>query len=192
MKPIIGILLRNEDARLYLKKELFDSIFKFGGIPIGIDNNLDDYLKICNGYIIPGGDDYIEIELQNMKKLYNLNKKVLGICLGHQTMGMINNGTIYDINNHKSLDKYVHSIIIEKNSLLYKIIGKEKIEVNSRHKSALLNTSFFVSAKSEDGVIEAIEDQKKTFFMGLQWHPESLCDINSQKIFTYFINICKG
>ncbi len=165
----------------------------FGGIPIGIYNNIDNYINICDGYILPGGDDYTENDILNVKKLYHLNKKVLGICLGHQTIGMIKNGIMYNVKNHKKIDKYVHSIIIEKNSLLYKIIGKEKIKVNSRHKSALLKTSFFVSAKSDDGIIEAIEDKDKTFFIGLEWHPESLVlfDNNSKKIFSYFINICK-
>lgn len=43
-------------------------------------------------------------------------------------------------------------------------------------------------AYSEDGIIEAIEDKTKRFFIGVQWHPESLInDEYSNKLFDYFI-----
>jgi len=45
-------------------------------------------------------------------------------------------------------------------------------------------------AYSEDNVLEAIEDKNKKFFMGIQWHPESLMeDTYSRRLFDYFIKI---
>lgn len=93
-----------------------------------------------------------------------------------------------DIENHFSNNNYVHYINIDKNSLLYKIINEERILVNSRHKSAIINTSMDIVARSDDGVIEAIEDTNKKFFLGVEWHPESLNDQNSKNLFDYFIN----
>ena len=34
-----------------------------------------------------------------------------------------------------------------------------------------------------------IEDLSKKFFLGVEWHPESLNDENTKKLFDYFINI---
>ena len=54
-------------------------------------------------------------------------------------------------------------------------------------------TDDLVSA-THGNTIEAIENNKNKFYIGLQWHPENLynIDINSQKIFDYFIKICKN
>ena len=105
-------------------------------------------------------------------------------------MGVYSEGKITDIDNH--LGNKLHEIIIDKNSLLYKIIGVEKMIVNSRHKSCISNTKLNVSGIANDGIIEAIEDDGKRFFLGVQWHPENMYnnDINSRKIFDYFIKMC--
>lgn len=92
-----------------------------------------------------------------------------------------------NIKNHNSKEKYQHYINVDKNSLLYRILGDDKLLVNSRHKSAIIETKLDVVARSDDNVIEAVEDKSKTFFLGVEWHPESLDDIYSKRIFDYFI-----
>ena len=190
---IIGILLRRNEEKLCVKKELFDIIIKVGGMPVGIYlENIDNYLNICDGFILPGGSDYENKELEFIKMVHKLNKPLLGICLGMQEIGLLYNGIMDDTNNHLSLDKYVHEIEIDKMSLLYKIFEKDRILVNSRHQNTIKNPDIKVGAKSLDGIIEEIEDDKCKFFMGIQWHPESLInDINSLKLFSYFIGRCK-
>ena len=43
-------------------------------------------------------------------------------------------------------------------------------------------------AYSEDGIIEALEDKTKKFFIGVQWHPESLLsDKYSIRLFDAFV-----
>ena len=70
---------------------------------------------------------------------------------------------------HKSEEKYVHDIIIDNPSLLYEILGKQKIKVNSRHSYALHATNeLLVSGRSEDGVIEAVERKDKKFDLKLK------------------------
>ena len=121
-------------------------------------------------------------------------KETLSICLGMQLMSTFLGGKEYNVENHKVPNKkYVHKIIINENSKLYKIINKKEIYVNSRHKTIVSKPNCTISATSIDGVIESIEDNTKRFFIGLQWHPESMIsyDENSKKIFEYFINISK-
>lgn len=52
------------------------------------------------------------------------------------------------------------------------------LETNSIHHQAVRDVApgFEVSARSDDGVIEAIEAPGKRFFLGVQWHPEYLPD----------------
>lgn len=96
-----------------------------------------------------------------------------------------------EINHNQYENNYAHDIIINKDSFLYKIIGKEKIKVNSRHKYSIasLNQAKNV-AESEDGIIEAIEFQNNKFAIGVQWHPEDLFEMDKimLKIYHAFID----
>ena len=175
----------------YIYDDVSYAIYKSGGIPIGIDPKyIDNYLKICQGFIIPGGNEVVENDLLAIKKITEADIPLLGICLGMQEVAYLNSGTITDIINHKI--EGLHEIIIKHDSLLYKILGCEKTLVNSRHKSAIVSTRLTVSAISYDNVIEAVEDKSKKFLLGIEWHPENMYDkeINARKIFDYFIKIC--
>lgn len=197
MKPVIGIISRQYYSKTNKKvnivyNDIISAIRKSKGIPLGIPHNEDikPYLNICRGFILQGGDDINNYNLKIINILKEKNIPLLGICLGMQEMTY--NKNMIDIPNHKI--NSLHEIKIKKDSLLYKIIKKDKILVNSRHKSAIKNTKYKVSALSKDNIIEAIEDSTKTFFLGIQWHPENLYQIdpNSKKIFDYFIKICNN
>lgn len=70
----------------------------------------------------------------------------------------------------------MHEISIKTDSKLYEILGEERIKVNSRHGKCIPYTSLSQVAYSEEGIIEAVEDRTKKFFIGVQWHPETLID----------------
>lgn len=191
----IGIIGRKNDNKITFNQEVINVINKYNCIPIGIivdfDNNpniefnkIKNIIDLCDGFILQGGSDYYDIDILITKYLYENNIPTLGICLGMQTMAMTFNGTMSEIANHNSKSKYVHSINIDKNSKLYNIIKKDKIFVNSRHNSYIKNTDLDVSATNN--IIEAIEDKNKKFFIGVQWHPESIIDENSILLFNYF------
>ena len=149
---------------------------------------------MCDGIILQGGDEKEEYDIDIINYLYKIDKPVLGICLGMQIMGMAFNGTLENISNHKNKLSYSHSVKIDKKSHLFKILKKEKINVNSRHNSVLKNTNLSIVGISNDNKIEAIEAKDKKFFIGVQWHPENMIDYDFEqsKLFKYFINICSS
>lgn len=204
----IGIILNRwkasyKDYPLYgFKTDLIEFLRKYDinvlAIPILFENDINsefkaikDVIDLCDGIIIPGGAYIHDIDYEIVKYLYKENKPTLGICLGMQIMGKTFNNKVrneIEGNNHNKTDKYVHNIYVKKDSKLYEIIKEETIKVNSRHKRYIPYTNLDISAYSEDNIPEAIEDKSKRFFLGVQWHPESLIDDTySDRLFSAFI-----
>ena len=209
MKPIIGIIMRpdkliSDNEVMCVYEDVRLSIIGSGGIPLGIIptteslNNIDDniykIIDMCDGIIFQGGDEFYKYDEEILKYIYKQDIPVLGICLGMQLMGSVFGGTLENVVKHKYRDKkYVHKVYIDKKSKLYNILKTEVINVNSRHISGLSNTDLDIVGLSEDNVIEAVEDKNKKFFIGVQWHPESMYsyDILECNLFDYFIEVCR-
>jgi len=195
----IGIIIRkftfDSLDTMGARLDLFEVFKKFDVMTIGIPITNDfeaiiNAVSLCDGIVLSGGQYNTENDYKLIKYLYANNIPTLGICLGMQGMCMtFNNKLEVKIPNHNSLDEYVHNININKDSLLYKIIGKDKIRVNSRHNYSIPKTDFKINAMSDDNIIEGIEDSNKKFFLGVQWHPESTEDIDNYNLFKYFIDI---
>lgn len=205
-RKLIGIILREFNAT-YNNIELYAmtrKIMKFLrlfnvdviAIPVIFDGGEEELERTksiidrCDGIITPGGIDILGLDCDIVKYCYEKDIPTLGICLGVQIMGKGFNGEIATLNtnNHCSNEEYVHNVFIDRDSILYKILCKDKIRVNSRHHDYVKKTDLKVSAVSEEGIVEALEDKNKKFFLGVQWHPESLLeDENSIKLFNYFI-----
>jgi putative glutamine amidotransferase len=63
------------------------------------------------------------------------------------------------------------------------------MSVNSAHHQAVKNVApgLKVNATAPDGVIEGIEDPRKRFCLGVEWHPEFAIDPGDRRIFDAFI-----
>jgi putative glutamine amidotransferase len=126
-------------------------------------------------------------------------KPLLAICRGIQVLNVAAEGTLYQdlytqmphsikhawyvAGNYEAPPDYpTHTVKVQSNSMIFRIFGKEVLEVNSFHHQAVKKTgrNFEATAWTEDGVIEAIEYQGKEFTIGVQWHPERM--INGEMI----------
>lgn len=152
------------------------------------DNNV---IKCCDGIVFQGGTDIFLYHYKILEYAINNNIPVLGICMGHQIIGLYSNNkgeeSLVKVNNHYNR---MHKININKDSILYYLFGNE-ILVNSRHKFVLEDVSypFIISAKSDDNYIEAIEYiDDNHFVLGVQFHPEDLD--NMDNLYNYFIKEC--
>ncbi|NIA22249.1 MAG: gamma-glutamyl-gamma-aminobutyrate hydrolase family protein [Anaerolineaceae bacterium] len=112
----------------------------------------------------------------------------LAVCLGIQTMVVHRGGTL--IQHLPQVDPKLrrhmqpagrklprHMVRIDPGSRLARIVGRQTLSVNSSHHQAVDRPGRHLQpvAWSGDGLIEAVEDQRADrFFLGLQWHPESL------------------
>ncbi len=71
-----------------------------------------------------------------------------------------------------------HTVEIESGSRLASLVGRETLPVNSSHHQGVRTVApaLRASARSPDGLVEAIEDPAAKFCIGVEWHPELLWD----------------
>ena len=142
-------------------------------------------------------------ELLAAEIMLKQNKPILGICGGEQLINVLYKGSLIqhipdEIKNpieHEQKNprnEAGHSVTIQENTKLHSIISKKNIMVNSAHHQAIKvpGKGLIVNALSNDGVIEGIEDPKKSFCIGVQWHPEFFIQGSDNKLLKAFINAC--
>lgn len=202
-----------EDNKIYLSNHYLSALKKVDLIPIivGYEEDIEKYIHIADGILLSGGGDIsaefldeaqhplsnnIHLERDTLEiKLCQLSQKreipLLGICRGMQIMNVALGGNIVQhIESHiqdKPRDLATHYVILNYSSKLCEILEESIINVNSFHHQVVnsVGENLFVSGNSEDDYIEAIEG-KKGFYIGVQWHPETLTDKYSNKLFKAF------
>lgn len=146
------------------------------------------------------------MELGIAKVAYRADVPMLGICGGMQSLNVALGGTLYqDIATQLkspidhlpsySATKTSHSVQIAPGSLLRRIAGKARMEVNSSHHQSVKKVApnLVLTAVAPDGVIEAIEAPDRAFILGVQWHPEFLYnqDPIQHRLFTALIRAAR-
>ncbi len=129
------------------------------------------------------------MELGIVKVAYRADVPMLGICGGMQSINVALGGTLYqdiaaqldtplDHLPTRSATQTTHAVQIVRGCLLRRIAGKARVEVNSSHHQSVKKVApnLLLTAVAPDGVIEAIEAPARSFFLGVQWHPEFLYD----------------
>ena len=166
--------------------------------PDNFDQEWHPALKFVN-------EDRDELEIPLCREKIEADLPVFGICRGIQIMSVAMGGSLYQDVPSQFIDPLTHpakgntedskhEIEIEHGSRLSKIVGKSADEVNSAHHQAVdeIGEGFVVTARSEDEVIEAIENPLKKFVLGVQYHPERMIQTaefldHRRKLFEAFI-----
>ena len=173
----------------YLKEMTDDEVITVRNDAISID----DIKKMNPSKIIfsPGPkhpkDSGICLEiLNNTDELGNI--PILGICLGHQAIGMNFGGEIKRLENPLH-GKTSEITVLSENSVLFKNLPK-KFKVMRYHSLYVddIPEDLEVTAKSEDGVAMAVEHKSKNIF-GIQFHPESIFTEYGKNMIRNFLNI---
>ena len=152
-----------------------------------------------------------ETDMLVLEEAEKINLPVFAICYGMQSLNVYRGGSLFqDIEAQipncikheqgKPLERNSHHIVVENQTLLEKSsdeMAKEFVKVNSHHHQSVktIGQNLKVSARSVDGIIEAIEDTRNDkFILGVQWHPELSYrnDVFSGNLFKNFVQFCAG
>jgi putative glutamine amidotransferase len=191
--PVIGISTDLHEGRFRADQGYAKAVHTAGGIPLllpCLPNLIPELLKMCDGVILTGGDDPIMEAWQQktdarvtpvdptrqaceLAILATAQERpdlpVLGVCLGMQYMGLAHGG---------ELDQYLPASLEtaedhwgRRGHLVSGQLGQGI--VHSHHRQALTDPGTLdVVAIAPDGVIEAIARHDRSFYVGVQWHPE--------------------
>ncbi len=165
---IIAITMRyglsEKKTGKYWIDENMKKIFENLGIllfPVYSSKQASKIANLCDGLIITGSPIHIDAKKYGKDNLNPVDKK------------------------NQEIDKLDFTLIREFHKI-YEYFKANSILVNSLHSQAIedLAENFKVTARSDDGIIEAIEFEN---IMGVQWHPEHMLDYG---FFDFFVKIC--
>ena len=180
--------------------------------------------QLIDAYLFTGGNDISNVTLDqnnivlgNVNEirdkmesfLYDLaksqNKPLLGIGRGIEVINTLEGGASFDdfLLGHPSAEAHTqknplnnpsHEVILLYESPLHKLLGTERIEVNSYHDQAIkkMAPNLRIMAMALDDIVEGIYDKKRLFLWGIQWHPEYALEWkSSKKIFEKFLEMAE-
>ncbi len=133
-------------------------------------------------YDVARGD--MELSWASTARRHNL--PVLGVCRGAQMLNVFAGGTLdRDLSRYQqpvSATGLIQPVFLRKTvsvnpgSVLASVLGRTKLLVNAIHKQAIgaVGAGLHVVAREPNGIIQAVEDWSRTFWIGVQFHPELL------------------
>ncbi|NNN11727.1 MAG: gamma-glutamyl-gamma-aminobutyrate hydrolase family protein [Acidimicrobiaceae bacterium] len=131
-------------------------------------------------------------EIAAIKAARSQSKKILAICRGIQILNVALGGTLYQdlpssgFNNHSDIDNEhtpSHRVELSPGSKVAKYTNHADA-VNTLHHQAIkdLAPGLEVTARSDDGVVEAVESEE---IIGVQWHPERMWQLDRNHLGTF-------
>jgi putative glutamine amidotransferase len=151
-----------------------------------------------------------EFEFSLLEGALACRAPILGICRGVQMINVGFGGTLYqDMKEDaapqlehrqtdlgKSRQEATHTVLVTDSESRLGAIVQGACRVNSLHHQAVkrLGRGLKVTARSEDGFVEAVESAGDyPFLMAVQWHPEEMVSNSAEQreLFVQFMAKCR-
>ncbi|WP_344066877.1 gamma-glutamyl-gamma-aminobutyrate hydrolase family protein [Microbacterium pumilum] len=108
---------------------------------------------------------------------------VLAICRGLQLVNVARGGTLHQhLPEALGTERYrigggvfaTNEVIADDGSVLAQLVGTDPIDVHSYHHQGIdqLGEGLIATARTDDGLVQAIESGGEGYVVGVQWHPE--------------------
>ena len=169
--------------------EAKDIVLSLDGLMLcgGRDIDSSRYGQIPHSEAEPPDKLRDDLEEKLLSAAIDADLPFLGICRGAQILNVNRGGTLiqhlpdvvgdnrYQLGNAQFMPADVE---VEENSILGSLVGKKVSNAALYHHQAIgeLGQGLKITAKSEDGIIEAVELTDHPFGVAVQWHPEQTLD----------------
>ena len=172
----------------------FDGFFFAGGV----DVDPAHYGESITGQGVEIDPSRDAFELAFFPVAYATGKPIFGICRGIQIINVAMGGSLHqDIPGHRQAEpaeQFAQPITLVEGSRLYELSGATRSLVNSCHHQSLKATApgLIVTARADDGTIEAVECPTHPYLLAVQWHPERFYreDAFARRLFDEFARVC--
>jgi putative glutamine amidotransferase len=115
---------------------------------------------------------------------------LLGICRGAQLLNVRLGGTLFqDLRSRRHRTSHRRTLLplktlcVGEDTRLARLLGGRELRINSLHNQSIdrLGEGLEVSGRDLDEIVQAVEEPRRRFLMGVQWHPEFLIYLSRQR-----------
>lgn len=174
-----------------------------GGEDVGPERYGESNRHSCR--VNPERDDF---ELKLVQDAMSKDIPILAVCRGMQLLVVSLEGTLYQdlpremvpaspgakavAHRGPGHSDTTHRIKVNSGTLLARITGRKSFVVNSHHHQGVRKVpkQLSICARSPDGLVEAVENGRRRFLLGVQWHPERWPHLSSIAIMKAFLAAC--
>jgi putative glutamine amidotransferase len=181
-----------DDEQIHARLDRVDGLVLTGGG----DVDPSRYGQAAHEAVYGVSDDRDAFELAIVRAAVDRGLPTLAICRGIQVLNVALGGTLVQhladvpgIREHRG--GVLHEVVAVAGSRVRAALGAERAIGLSWHHQALdrVADGLVVTARADDGTVEAVEVDGDAWIVGVQWHPEDTAatDPVQQRLFDTFV-----
>jgi putative glutamine amidotransferase len=189
---LVGLAVRRYGGRpVQLRPSDKDRPFDYDGVVVTGGHDVDPVLYAAEPEVEPNHDPARDaFESAIIDEALRRRVPLLGICRGAQLLNVRLGGSLFqELVSRRSRTSNRWTVLplktlsITHGSRLESYLGTGPRQINSLHNQAIdrVGERLVVSGRDLDGITQAVEDPDYGFLIGVQWHPEFLVFMHSQR-----------